>query len=198
MPTVPALARLNKATIPFMKNGVRPASSCTANEIYPWSQLTLKDPNFNESNGFPRHKVYVEAADFLPGLAGESRDFDANGPYIRILGTGGTFTYSLSTPGSPPLFGTSLTKIQGSQPQMPANAHPPPFQPTVPCETQPPIRDLSTPTGGPAPQMSAPLTTPAARARQQSAARASIPIIAAMAKQQGLKFNMADKAPKGK
>ena len=54
--------------------------------IYPWSQLTVPDSHFNASNGFPPRKVYVEAVDYLPGLAGESRNFDANGPYIRILG----------------------------------------------------------------------------------------------------------------
>ncbi len=85
---VPALAQLTRATIPLMRDGVRPASSCVANVIYPWSQLTINDSNFNASNGFPPRPVYVEAVDFLPGLAGESRNFDANGPYIRILGQG--------------------------------------------------------------------------------------------------------------
>src|SRR5205807_2234927 len=102
--TVPALARLTVATIPFMRNGVRPASSCVVNDIYPWSQLTLNDSHFNATNGFPPHKAFVEGVDFLPGLAGESRDFDANGPYIRILGTGRPFTYSLQ----PGMFGTAL------------------------------------------------------------------------------------------
>ena len=72
-----------------MRSGVRPASSCLANVVYPWSQLTLNDPNFNASNGFPPRKVYVEAVDYLPGLAGESRNFDANGAYIRVLLTAG-------------------------------------------------------------------------------------------------------------
>ena len=79
-PTIPALARLTNATIPLMRNEVRPASSCVANVIFPWSQLTVPDSHFNASNGFPPHKVFVEAVDYLPGLAGESRNFDANGP----------------------------------------------------------------------------------------------------------------------
>ncbi len=66
-PTVPALARLTKDTIPLMRNEVRPAASCVANVIYPWSQLTVPDRNFNASNGFPPRKVYVEAVDYLPG-----------------------------------------------------------------------------------------------------------------------------------
>ncbi len=72
-PTIPALARMEADTIPLMRDGVRPLSSCVANVIYPWSQLTVPDPHFNGSNGFPPHPVYVEQADYLPGLAGESR-----------------------------------------------------------------------------------------------------------------------------
>jgi phospholipid/cholesterol/gamma-HCH transport system substrate-binding protein len=137
--TVPALAQLTQATIPFMKNGVRPASSCVANVIYPWSQLTLNDPHFNASNGFPPRKVFVEAVDFLPGLAGESRDFDANGPYIRIAGLGGAYVYSLA----PGMFGQMFERLGGAQPALPPGGRRPPLQPKVPCETQRAITDLS-------------------------------------------------------
>lgn len=156
--TVPALAKLNQETTPFMRNEVRPASSCQVNEILPWSRLTIHDPHFNQSNGFPPHPVYVEGVDYLPGLAGESRDFDANGPYIRILGTGGTFSYSLS----PGLFGQSLTPINGTQPAQPAPHNSgdgaqvkvtrPPLKENVPCETQPQITQAelnNAPTGSP-------------------------------------------------
>ena len=149
-----------------MANGVRPAASCAANVVIPWSKLTLNDPHFNASNGFPAHPVYVEAVDFLPGLAGESRDFDANGPYIRILGTGGTLTYSLQ----PGLFGQALAPLQGEQPQSPPGQHAPPLQPNVPCETQQPITDLSAPTGGPAAADVEHLSAPGASLRWTSAA----------------------------
>ena len=121
-PTVPALAKLTKDTIPLMRNEVRPTASCVVNVIYPWSQLTVPDSNFNASNGFPPRKAYVEAVDYLPGLAGESRNFDANGAYIRILGTGGTLTYSLQ----PGLFGQALTKLDAVQPQVPPGGKRPP------------------------------------------------------------------------
>jgi hypothetical protein len=104
--------------------------------------------------------VYVEGVDYLPGLAGESRAFDANGPFVRVLGTGGTLTYSLS----PGLFGTALNKIQGVEPQTPPR-HPsgdgalvpvsrPPLKPNVPCETQPAITEseLNNAAQGPTPQ----------------------------------------------
>jgi phospholipid/cholesterol/gamma-HCH transport system substrate-binding protein len=144
-PTIPALAQLTNATIPLMKNQVRPFASCVANVIYPWSQLTLNDSHFNASNGFPAHKVYVEAVDPLPGLAGESRDFDANGPYIRILGNGGTLTYSLS----PGLFGQSLFPLQSVEPTLPPGGKRPPYEENVPCETQKAIQTVDT-TNGPA------------------------------------------------
>ena len=185
-PTVPALAKLTKDTIPLMRNEVRPTASCVANVIYPWSQLTVPDPNFNASNGFPPRKVYVEAVDYLPGLAGESRDFDANGPYIRILGTGGTLTYSLQ----PGLFGQSLTKLDAVQPEVPPGGKRPPYEETVPCETQKPITDLSTPTSGPIQQANTSgASTPAAKARWQGVDQNALPALAQMAQASGLKLN---------
>jgi hypothetical protein len=170
-----------------MANGVRPAASCAVKVVIPWSKLTLNDPHFNASNGFPPHPVYVEAVDFLPGLAGESRDFDANGPYIRILGTGGTLTYSLQ----PGLFGQALAPLQGEQPQPPPGQHSPPLQPNVPCETQQPITDLSAPTGGPPQQQSSNLAAPGASLRWTSAATAAIGQIQQLAAQNGLKLGTA-------
>ena len=88
--TVPALARLTKATIPLMTQGVRPAVSCVTTIIHPWSTLSIHDPNFDASSGFPVRPAYVEARQLPAGLAGESRVFDANGPVIRIGFTAGT------------------------------------------------------------------------------------------------------------
>ena len=149
--TVPALAKLTEQTIPFMGNQVRPASSCVANVIYPWSQLTLNDGHFTAKNGFPPHKVYVEAVDYLPGLAGESRDFDGNGLYIRALGAlGNTATTSLE----PGLIGGALQPFEGEEPAVPPGGHRPPLEPTVPCETQAPITDLNATTTAPPKQTS--------------------------------------------
>ena len=186
-PTIPALARLTLDTIPLMRNEVRPASSCVANLIYPWSQLTVPDQNFNSSNGFPPRKVYVEAVDYLPGLAGESRDFDANGPYVRILGTGGSLTYSLQ----PGMFGQALTKLDAVQPQVPPGGHTPPFMPNVPCETQAPITNLATPSSGPIQQTPTSLGAPGALARWQGADTNAISALQSQAAASGLKLNAA-------
>jgi ABC-type transporter Mla subunit MlaD len=190
--TVPALSALTRESTPLMANGVRPAASCAVNVVIPWSKLTLNDPHFNASNGFPPHPVYVEAVDFLPGLAGESRDFDANGPYIRILGTGGTLTYSLQ----PGLFGQALAPLEGEQPQPPPGEHAPPLQPNVTCETQQPITDLSAPTGGPPQQQSSNLSSPGASLRWTSAATEALGQIQQLAGQSGLKLGTAS-MPKG-
>ncbi len=187
-PTVPALASLTNATIPLMKNEVRPASSCVANIIYPWSQLTLNDGIFNASNGFPPEKVYVEAVYYLPGLAGESRNFDANGPYVRILGNGGTLTYSLS----PGLFGQSLSKIDSVQPKIPPGNARPPYEPNVPCETQAPITNLYTPPGGPIQPESTGLSTPAMKARWVSVTSNAIKAVAEQTQADGDKLNASD------
>src|SRR5579859_6057289 len=198
--TVPSLARLNAESIPFYRNEVRPAASCQVNEILPWTHLQINDSHFNNSNGFPAHPVYVEGVDYLPGLAGESRDFDANGPYIRVLLTGGTFTYSLQ----PGLFGTALAPIQGVQPEVPA-AHNsgdgarvpvarPPLKETVPCETQPAITEAElndAPTGnGPTP-VAASTSAPGAALRRQSAGLIEEAQLEQQARQQGLAVRFA-------
>jgi hypothetical protein len=158
--TIPALAQLTVKTIPFMKNQVRPAASCDANIIYPWSQLTVPDSHFNASNGFPNRKVYIEAVDYLPGLAGESRNFDSTGPYIRVgMGAGAALTYTLANG----FFGQESEPLLGMQPSMAAAAggKRPPLAggdaPNAACETQAPITDLTAPTN----QAPKPVVTPA-------------------------------------
>ncbi len=151
--TIPALAKLTKQTIPLLRNQVRPASSCSANIIYPWSQLTIPDAHFNAANGFPNRKVFQEQVDFLPGLAGESRNFDANGPYVRVgISAGASLTYSLSNG----FFGQTLEPLEGAQPSLPPGGNRPPIAggdiPNYPCETQAPISTLAAPeTTGPKP-----------------------------------------------
>jgi phospholipid/cholesterol/gamma-HCH transport system substrate-binding protein len=190
-PTIPALAKLTNETIPFMRNGVRPASSCIANIVLPWSHLTINDSNFNASNGFPPREAYIEAVDFLPGLAGETRDFDANGPYIRVLGNGGTFTYSLQ----PGLFGQSLTPISSVEPEPPPGELRPPYEPNVPCETQAPITSLNTTAGVPIAPQKTNLDAPGAALRAQTALGALADQARQIISQQGLKMTVSKVLP---
>lgn len=148
-PTIPALATLTNDTIPLMRDQVRPASQCVVQVIYPWSNLQINDSNFNASNGFPPHPAYVEDLQLLPGIAGESRTFDGNGPYIRLLFGGGMFTYSLQ----PGIFGSLLEPLTGVQPVPPPNDAHPALEEGVPCETQQPIASLNAPEGSPPAQI---------------------------------------------
>jgi phospholipid/cholesterol/gamma-HCH transport system substrate-binding protein len=142
--TVPALANLTQETIPFMRDGVRPASSCVANVVLPWSRLTIQDPHFNSSNGFPPRAAYIEAVNFLPGLAGETRNLDANGPFIRVgAGGGAAGPYSLN----PGMVGMGLAPFAGVQPKLPPGGTRPPLHSNTPCETQAAITNLNTATG---------------------------------------------------
>jgi phospholipid/cholesterol/gamma-HCH transport system substrate-binding protein len=178
--TVPALAHLTEEAIPLMSQ-VRAASSCIANVIYPWSQLVVPDSNFTPANGFPTRKVFEEALDFLPGLAGESRDFDANGPYIRVLGGSGTLTYSLQ----PGLLGQALSAINGVQPQPPPNGTRPPLHPNTPCETQT-VPDLYSPSGLPPNQIQTNLSAPGAASRFQDSEEDLVGEVSSILKGQSL------------
>ncbi|MDQ6748882.1 MAG: MlaD family protein, partial [Candidatus Dormibacteraeota bacterium] len=201
-PTIPALAHLTNASIPLFKNEVRPASSCVSKVIIPWTHLTVPDSNFNASNGFPARQVYVEGVDYLPGLAGESRVFDANGPYVRILGTGGTLTYSLS----PGMFGQSLAPLTSVQPQLPPGGLRPPYMESVPCETQQPITDLTAPSGAPMQPVGGssggggglPLPTlpPLPLPLQRKRAAAIMQMVRKTAKADGLKVRLVPGMPK--
>jgi hypothetical protein len=186
---------LTNTTVPFMRDGVRPASSCISNVVSPWSHLTLNDPNFNASNGFPPREAYIEAVDFLPGLAGETRALDANGPYIRILGGSGMFTYSLQ----PGLLGQALAPINAVQPQPPPNATRPPLVggdpglPNVPCETQPAIKTLNdAPAGQPPRAIDTNLSAPGAKARYDADTQALLASLRNLIKLQGLPYKVAD------
>jgi virulence factor Mce-like protein len=188
--TVPALARLTKAATPLMANQVRPLASCVSNVIYPWSQLQVPDNNFTPANGFPNRPIYVEALDFLPGLAGESRNFDPNGSYIRVLGGSGSLTYSLQ----PGLLGQALSAINGVQPQPPPNGTRPPLHPNTPCETQT-VPDLFSPSGLPPNQIQTNLASPGAASRYAASAQDLIAQVTGLLKAQGVSSAVSKATP---
>jgi hypothetical protein len=101
-----------------------------------------------------------------------------------VLGTGGTLTYSLS----PGLFGQSLSKIDGVQPELPPGGKRPPYEENVPCETQAPITTLATPMSGPISQASSGL---GALARWKGVVQTSVPALTKIAHAAGLKLNDA-------
>jgi virulence factor Mce-like protein len=124
-PTVPALAKLNKATIPLLEQ-VRSASSCQNEVILPWTLDKIEDPDFPAIG-----PVYQEQTKPLVGLAGESRTFDANGQWFRVALNAGQYATPLGTNQG---FLLSDRPILGSNPPKPAKRSP--LRADVPCETQ--------------------------------------------------------------
>jgi hypothetical protein len=114
---------------------------------------------------FPTHgPVYQDLAKFLPGLAGESRSFDANGQFFKVLGTGGAETLNLGNG----IFGSTLDPVVGNNPPPVRNR--PPLRPDVPCETQSPPDLRSIPKGPPTAVATASAATSRREARAQDVA----------------------------
>ena len=131
---IPPTARLARETVPTLEQ-VRALAGCTSDTLVPFGNKTVPDPNFPASG-----PVFQETGKALPGLAGESRSFDANGPWFKVLGAGGLETFDLGNG----LFGSAVRPVAGVNP--PPDRSIPPFRPDVPCETQTPP-DLRTNVG---------------------------------------------------
>jgi virulence factor Mce-like protein len=156
-PTVPSLARLTVRSRPLYEQ-VRLASSCENEVLHPWSNDRLEDPNFPTTG-----KVYEEAPKPLPGLAGESRNGDANGQWVHVLNGAGDRTISFGDG----RFAQAMFPILGTNPPPPEGR--PPLRPDVPCEIQEPP-DLRTRVGPGEPVVAQGLPdTPAARERYERA-----------------------------
>ena len=130
-PTIPRLASLTRDTTTLLGEA-RALSSCFSEIVIPWSQSTPVDPE-TPANG----PIYKETAWGLTGISGESRNFDGNGPWARVLGASGPNFATL-----PPLEGTSDQLIGmspfpllGARPSLTSSAHTP-FRRDVACETQ--------------------------------------------------------------
>jgi len=133
-PTVPALARLSRDSVPFLEQ-TRALSSCFNDVVIPWSTTPI--PNHDSDPAAA--PVYLETAYGFSGVAGESRSGDANGQEFRVLGGGGTNTIApyTSPEMSAPITGITPFNILGSEPAKQSSAKTP-FRPDVPCETQDP------------------------------------------------------------
>ena len=122
---VPSLVRLNRRLIPFL-NQQRALSSCTNQVLVPWVEDEI--PSVEEGNS--GHAVREQIQRSFVGLAGESRNNDANTPVFHIQGV-------------PPVK-LATGRIEPAPPPDPTL--PPPHRPDVPCETQQPP-SLAAPAG---------------------------------------------------
>jgi phospholipid/cholesterol/gamma-HCH transport system substrate-binding protein len=122
---VPSLVRLNSRLIPFLAQQ-RALSSCTNRVLVPFVEDDI--PSIEEGNS--GHSVREQINRSFVGLAGESRNHDANTPVFHIQGVA-------------PLKLTT-GRLEPAPPPDPTT--PPPHRPDVPCETQQPP-NLAAPAG---------------------------------------------------
>ena len=122
----PPLAQLVEDRRLGVLGQLRALASCAANVLVPFGDSKIED------KAFPTHgPVYQDLAKFLPGLAGESRSFDANGQYFKVLGTGGAETLNLGNG----IFGSVVEPIVGN--------NPPPIRTRPPLEARRALRDAA-------------------------------------------------------
>jgi phospholipid/cholesterol/gamma-HCH transport system substrate-binding protein len=141
-PTIPALARLNTSTIPFL-NENRALSRCQNKVIVPYANTPIPDPDFPQNSG---QTFYKQTARGLVGLAGESRLTDADTPMFHAqIGGGATTVLNVNDRGQS-VFAAAPGPPIGTRPARPNRR--PVFRPNIPCETQQPP-DLNAPAGSP-------------------------------------------------
>ena len=123
-PLVPDLVRLNREAIPLQEE-TRLTGSCNVNVLHEWNESEVPDPNFPAVG-----PIYQEASKQFVGLGAESRNFDANGQYVRSAVQ--SANYAMAT-GDGRFFFTNLPVEGVNPPKAPGQ---PPYRPDVPCETQ--------------------------------------------------------------
>jgi virulence factor Mce-like protein len=141
-PTIPALARLNRASIPLL-NENRALSACQNNVLLPFAKTPIPDPDFPANTNQP---FYKQGPRGFVGLAGESRLTDANSPVLHVQINAGPTTVLNTNDAGQAVFGTAASLPQGVRPIRPTSR--PKFHPDIPCETQQPP-DLNAAGGGP-------------------------------------------------
>ncbi len=125
---------------------VTPVTDCLRDRVTPVLETTLDDGRL--STGRP---IWQEVASALPGLAGASGSFDANGAWVRYNSGIGESTVStgvvpsvgsvagpvlgdvVGAPAEGALSGTSSSPPTGSRPTWLGNGRRPPFRPDVAC-----------------------------------------------------------------
>jgi phospholipid/cholesterol/gamma-HCH transport system substrate-binding protein len=114
---VPSLVKLNRRLIPFLDQ-LRAVSSCTNRVLVPFAESEI--PSIEEGNSGNSVREQINRS--FVGLAGESRNHDANTPLFHVQGVApAKLTAGRIEPASPPDPTT-----------------PPEHRPDVPCETQEP------------------------------------------------------------
>ena len=130
-PTIPALAKLNVNTIPFLDQS-RALSACTSNVLVPLANKQIPDPIFDIPNSTFLH----DSNHGFVALAGESRMNDGNTPMFHVQQGAGPFSVVQTSAdlGKLVSFGGMEFKPEGTMPAKPDKR--PVFRPGTPCEQQ--------------------------------------------------------------
>ena len=158
----PSLVGLSERSVPLFRQ-LRPLASCLNEVVLPWSKDRVRDEAFPATG-----PVFQTAVKWLPGINGESRSFDANGQWFKVLGSGGAETLQLGQG----IFGLPLFPVVGVNPQQPTTGRPP-LRAGVPCETQEPPNLESEP-AGPPPTTETDTSSPVFQERYQQALETAI------------------------
>ena len=109
---------------------------CVADTLVPTGEQEIEDGNFSLGQKASREFLYAAV-----GVAGESQNFDGNGPYIRVVPGGGSLNVSSQDPNASnsardtQLYGSASVPTQGTKP---AKASLPPLDSSQRCYTQEP------------------------------------------------------------
>ena len=114
---VPSLVKLNKRLVPALRQ-LRALSSCTNTVLVPFAESAIPSVEAGNSGQAVRNQIMRS----FVGLAGESRNNDANTPLFHVQGV------------SP--LNLSAGRIEPAAPHEPNT--PPVHRPDVACETQAP------------------------------------------------------------
>jgi phospholipid/cholesterol/gamma-HCH transport system substrate-binding protein len=134
----PSLVRLNRSLVRFLQQA-RALASCTNSVLTPWSRSRVPSAEPGNTGQEVRRQTFRG----FVGLAGESRNNDANTPYFHIQ----------------TVKPTNLAGANGGrlEPLAPPNPNvPPQHRPDVPCETQEPPNLDAPDAPGTAPAVAAP------------------------------------------
>ena len=123
-PTVPALTQMNRRGVPLQEE-TRLTGSCNNNVIHEWNETEVPDQQFPAQG-----PIYQEASKQFVGLAAESRNFAANGQYVRSYAQSANYASAI---GDGRFFFTDLPVLGVNPPKAPRQ---PAYRPDVPCETQ--------------------------------------------------------------
>jgi hypothetical protein len=118
-------------------------------------------------------------------LAGESRSFDANGPWFKVLGSGGLETVQLGNG----LLGVPLFPVEGVNPPKPASR--PPLRPNTACETQE-TPNLATVPGNPPTATKVDTSSPVFQQRYEASKATAIAALRQQLKAEGSDIGVSD------